>query len=726
MSSVLTATDIEDELAEDTHAEDWTSGDSVGFYDDGDFVITEGTYLDDNEDNLDIAGIHLEQAIDTADFIYVREATEPDAEDESLSLTNPPKELDTDIDAASAWKNEVDTKSIDLSDDEQLHLVKMAQQGDTQAANLLTYSVLKLIEYIARRMGEDMFGYEDAIEIATVAVAQAIRDYDETRTGHNGRTMKVSTYVAAHVRWAYLNEYTRRKRRYSKEVVSLDQENEDEGGTYSGSRNAALEDISAISPIATLIAKDHKERLIELLQYLDEEDAEITALRFGLHDGIVRTLGEVGEEVHLTGERVRQRLVRVLRIVSSVIDQNGLVPISAIGNKLSATRIEEGRTMNFLMGQRNPFIPYDQKTIAKKMQCDEETVWHRKRYATAHMMQLLGYVPSDNAVLRAIETEEANDPHRSERWADPHEVHNWQDRAYILEQLALLKELSGDDTGPELLKSRWGIEDGVPHTFDQMAETFGQQKMEVALKCMKARINLLHVLVANDEKISDDKKLYVALMRLGIDHKKPEVRKLIFRILDTDNLGELLGVFQALPKDQRELLCATSGFTTGVPQSPGVVSDETGVSIFTLVSRELAAVKKIAKNMDISEYDHEIAQKVQLKRVTETADTYLDRHEVVILERAIEIAAGGDDTIALALRMRIGLHDGKVATIEDIAEATGYIKQTIGKRLDGLLKKVDQALVSKAELKQMMREFEASTTPAEESRSSQTRMLQCP
>jgi RNA polymerase primary sigma factor len=49
-----------------------------------------------------------------------------------------------------------------------------------------------------------------------------------------------------------------------------------------------------------------KEQLESVLHTLSSREKEIIQLRFGLLDGHPRTLDEVGRELHLTRERIRQ------------------------------------------------------------------------------------------------------------------------------------------------------------------------------------------------------------------------------------------------------------------------------------------------------------------------------------------------------------------------------------------------------------------------------------
>lgn len=56
-----------------------------------------------------------------------------------------------------------------------------------------------------------------------------------------------------------------------------------------------------------------KESIRKVLDMIPPEQAQIVSLRFGLEDGVERTLNEIGEVMGVSGERVRQIEVKALR-----------------------------------------------------------------------------------------------------------------------------------------------------------------------------------------------------------------------------------------------------------------------------------------------------------------------------------------------------------------------------------------------------------------------------
>ena len=91
--------------------------------------------------------------------------------------------------------------------------------------------------------------------------------------------------------------------RRARQTLSFDQASgEDDDSMLS----EAIADTQAPSPFEVTSTHLLRERLVALLQDLPTRERAIVSLRYGLVDGRPRTCAEVGEEIHLTRERVRQ------------------------------------------------------------------------------------------------------------------------------------------------------------------------------------------------------------------------------------------------------------------------------------------------------------------------------------------------------------------------------------------------------------------------------------
>ena len=74
-----------------------------------------------------------------------------------------------------------------------------------------------------------------------------------------------------------------------------------------------LEDQTALAPAEAASHQLLKEQVEDVLDSLTERERKVLQLRFGLDDGRSRTLEEVGEEFHVTRERIRQIEAKALR-----------------------------------------------------------------------------------------------------------------------------------------------------------------------------------------------------------------------------------------------------------------------------------------------------------------------------------------------------------------------------------------------------------------------------
>ena len=85
------------------------------------------------------------------------------------------------------------------------------------------------------------------------------------------------------------------------------------GNEDSSSLGDFIEDDSMPGPVDTASRQLLKEQMEEILDGLNEREKRVLVIRFGLEDGMPRTLEDVGKEFNVTRERVRQIEAKALR-----------------------------------------------------------------------------------------------------------------------------------------------------------------------------------------------------------------------------------------------------------------------------------------------------------------------------------------------------------------------------------------------------------------------------
>lgn len=90
---------------------------------------------------------------------------------------------------------------------------------------------------------------------------------------------------------------------YSMEPISLDMEIGNDGGSTVGEY---IEDTRAEDPSIRMSLMHLRDQIKQVLESLTAKEKEIVVMRFGLDDGRIKTLKEIGEIFNISRERVRQ------------------------------------------------------------------------------------------------------------------------------------------------------------------------------------------------------------------------------------------------------------------------------------------------------------------------------------------------------------------------------------------------------------------------------------
>ena len=250
-----------------------------------------------------------------------------------------------------------------LSAVEERELAERVAVGDPSARDHMVKANLRLVVNIARGYLGKGLSLEDLIEEGNLGLLRAVEGFDgtmDTRFStyasywikqsirravmNNGKPIRLPAYmVSLLAKWKRASivladrlgrpptpEEVGKALRLSKKKVGIvskaitvnnlspHAENSDED---SGILDEVLTDTRGKTPDAALIESDDLDRIFQGIDRLDDRESKVLRMRFGLEPYNPMTLREVGENLGLTRERVRQlesqAIVKLIAAVTS-------------------------------------------------------------------------------------------------------------------------------------------------------------------------------------------------------------------------------------------------------------------------------------------------------------------------------------------------------------------------------------------------------------------------
>jgi len=266
-------------------------------------------------------------------------------------------------DPTRLYLNEIGASPL-LTAEEEVHFSRLAQQGDDSARKRMIESNLRLVVKIARRYMNRGLAFLDLIEEGNLGLIRAVEKFDPERgfrfstyatwwirqtieraIMNQTRTIRLPIHVVKEI-----NTYLRAARNLAQkldhepsaeEIAQLldkpidDVErmlglNERTASTDTSIMNDSdktlletIADSNAPDPVDTLQQEDVHSNLEECLAQLSAKQREVVERRFGLHGHKVSTLEEVGHEIGVTRERVRQIQMDALRKLKRILELEG-------------------------------------------------------------------------------------------------------------------------------------------------------------------------------------------------------------------------------------------------------------------------------------------------------------------------------------------------------------------------------------------------------------------
>jgi RNA polymerase nonessential primary-like sigma factor len=268
------------------------------------------------------------------------------------------------LDATQIYLNEIGFSPL-LSAEEEVFFARKALKGDEAARKRMIESNLRLVVKISRRYVNRGLALLDLIEEGNLGLIRAVEKFDPERgfrfstyatwwirqtieraIMNQTRTIRLPIHVVKE-----LNIYLRAARELSQKLdheptpeeiarlldkpvadvehmLSLNERVTSIDAPIGNSSDRAIVDTIAdtrVSDPATLLQDaDLTTSLDNWLDELTEKQREVLARRFGLRGYEVSTLEEVGLEIGLTRERVRQIQVEALKRLRDIMEKQGL------------------------------------------------------------------------------------------------------------------------------------------------------------------------------------------------------------------------------------------------------------------------------------------------------------------------------------------------------------------------------------------------------------------
>jgi len=268
------------------------------------------------------------------------------------------------LDATQIYLNEIGFSPL-LSPEEEVYFARLAQKGDEGGRKRMIESNLRLVVKIARRYVNRGLTLLDLIEEGNLGLIRAVEKFDPERgfrfstyatwwirqtieraIMNQTRTIRLPIHVVKE-----LNLYLRAARELTQK---LDHEPSPEeiaelldrpvadvkrmlglneriasvdtpiGGNGDKSLLDTVADESSADPAEVLQDNDLKGSIDGWLDQLSVKQQEVLARRFGLRGYKMSTLEEVGKEIGLTRERVRQIQVEALKRLRDILEKQDL------------------------------------------------------------------------------------------------------------------------------------------------------------------------------------------------------------------------------------------------------------------------------------------------------------------------------------------------------------------------------------------------------------------
>ena len=297
-------------------------------------------------------------------MIESKEQKKAESKVEDVDTIESKEEVASSLDATQIYLSEIGFSPL-LSAEEEVYFSRLALKGDEPSRKRMIESNLRLVVKISRRYNNRGLPLLDLIEEGNLGLIRAVEKFDPERgfrfstyatwwirqtiecaIMNQTRTIRLSIHVVKE-----LNIYLRASRELVQKLdheptaediatyldkpvadvtkmLKLNERMASVDTPFGGESDKALLDIipdeKSAGPEGNLQSEDMSNNIVTWLNELNTKQREVLARRFGLLGYEAATLEDVGSEIGLTRERVRQIQVEALKRLRDILSQQNL------------------------------------------------------------------------------------------------------------------------------------------------------------------------------------------------------------------------------------------------------------------------------------------------------------------------------------------------------------------------------------------------------------------